>query len=356
MSTKSKILHDYDYNELVTLVDGFGEKVFRAKQLLDWLISYKNENEITNIPKKFLQDLASQEYIFCPLEIYKEFKGKDATKFLLKTTDSQLIECVLMQYKHGNTLCVSTQIGCRMGCKFCASGESGLIRNLSNGEILAQVLLVNRWLNDKKTDLGKNSFERMITNVVLMGSGEPFDNYQNVVKFLKQIISPQGLCISPRNISLSTSGLVPGIIKFADEGLPVTLSISLHATTDENRCKIMPVAKAYKLKELFSAIDEYENKIGRRVCFEYMVTPENSTIKDAERLGKLLSGKNCFVNLIVPNFTHGQAQTTTKEQAYKFGGMLKKYGLTTTIRRSLGADIEGACGQLKRRILNEDKK
>ena len=350
----NKFLHDLDLPEKEQLLLSFGEKKFRAKQLQEWLNSYATEEEITNLPKSLIEKLKAEGYVFQPLTLRGEYKGKEAIKYLLKTTDNQLIECVLMPYKHGNTICVSTQVGCRMGCKFCASGEKGLVRNLSCGEILAEVLLVNKLL--QKQNFENASKDRKITNIVLMGSGEPLDNYENTVKFLRLVTDPNGICISPRNISVSTCGLAPKIIEFANENLPVTLSISLHATTNEARKKTMPVANAYSLEQLFDAIKKYQDKCGRRVCFEYITTPETTTEEDAKRLQKLTKGLLCFVNLIVPNETKGQKKVFTRNDAYKFGGLLQKYGIRATVRRSLGSDIEGACGQLKRRVEEEEGK
>ena len=346
-------LADLSHAEVCDLVVGLGEKKFRADQLFGWVSAYKSKDEMTNVPKSLLQKLEEDGFLFQALSVHSVYKGKDAEKYLLKTHDNQLIECVVMHYKHGNTICVSTQIGCRMGCAFCASGEGGLVRNLSRGEILSQVLLVNRAM----TDAGDQNLskDRKITNIVLMGSGEPLDNYEEVVAFLKLVTDPKGICISPRNISLSTCGLAPKIKQLAKENLPITLSISLHATTDEQRKETMPIAKAYSLAELFEAIFAYQKECGRRVCFEYITTTKNTTEADAKRLASLTKGLLCFVNLIVPNKTKGQKTNFTRQDAYEFGGLLKKYGVNATIRRSLGADIEGACGQLKRRVLGENK-
>lgn len=348
----NKFLHDLSYAELEDLLLEMGEKKFRAKQLFEWLTAYADEQEISNLPKTLIEKLKQNDYIFQPLSVKGEYRGKESIKYLLKTTDGELIECVLMPYRHGNTICVSTQIGCRMGCKFCASGEKGLIRNLSCGEILSEVLLVNKLLS--KQNFENASKDRKITNIVLMGSGEPLDNYENTIKFLHLVTDQKGICISPRNISVSTCGLAPKIVEFANESLPITLCISLHATTDEMRKKTMPIANAYSLSELFDAVKKYQEKCGRRVCFEYITTPETTTEDDAKRLSKLTKGLLCFVNLIVPNETKGQKRVFTRNDAYKFGGVLQKYGVRATVRRSLGSDIEGACGQLKRRVEEEE--
>ena len=253
-----------------------------------------------------------------------------------------------MQYKYGNTLCVSTQVGCRMGCSFCASGIDGLVRNLSAGEILGQVLCVNR-------HIGGNKENRKITNIVLMGSGEPLDNYDNVLKFIKLVSSADGINISQRNISLSTSGLADKIRKLTDENLGITLTISLHATTDESRKGLMKVANAYSLEELMDSIRYYYNKTHRRVVFEYIMLKENTTPSDALRLRALTRGIACHINLIPANPSpETKTKPITKEKETKFWQALKNEGFSATTRRTLGSDIEGACGQLKRRIIKEE--
>ena len=254
-----------------------------------------------------------------------------------------------MKYKYGFTLCVSTQVGCRMGCKFCASTLHGLARNLSAGEILGQVLLVNR-------DLGGSRKNRQITNLVLMGSGEPLDNFDNVVKFIELISSGRGLNISQRNISLSTCGLVPGIYKLLEKDFNTTLTISLHATTDEERAKIMPIAKAYSIEEIIKACKDYYQKTNRRVYFEYtLIKGVNDSHEDIKRLSKLLKGFNCHVNVIPLNTVKERSlQGTSRLEAYKFVDDLKSQGISATVRRTMGEDIEGACGQLRNKILKEN--
>ena len=252
-----------------------------------------------------------------------------------------------MQYKYGNTLCVSTQVGCRMGCTFCASGLDGLVRHLLAGEILGQVLCVNRYL-------GGNKENRQITNIVLMGSGEPLDNYDNVVKFIRLVSSADGLNISQRNISLSTCGLADKIKKLTDENLGITLTISLHSTTDETRKSLMKVANAYSLEELMDAIRYYYSKTHRRVVFEYIMLKENTTPGDALRLRALTRGIACHVNLIRANLNKEcNIHPINKEKETKFWQALKDAGVSATTRRTLGSDIEGACGQLKRRVIKE---
>ena len=343
-------LLDYSFEEIEKLVEDLGEKKFRANQLYSALYSYKNRNEISNLSNDFLQKL-SETYNFCPIRIYKKFEGKDGTiKFIYKLYDGNLIEGVLMSYKYGNTLCVSTQIGCRMGCKFCASTLNGLIRNLTAGEILAQVLCVNRELGGGLKD------KRKITNIVLMGSGEPLDNYDNVVKFLKLVSDEKGINISQRNISLSTCGLVPEIKKLADENLQITLTISLHAPNDELRQKTMPIANKYSIKEILDSVRYYFNKTKRRIVFEYaLIDGVNDTFECADELSHLLKGLSCHVNLIPLNEVKERGLVgTNRKRAYAFMDRLEKHNVSATVRRTMGEDIEGACGQLRAKIIKEE--
>lgn len=343
-------LLDYSYEELENLVVQMGEKKFRTTQLYTALQNYKNETEITNLPKSFLQSLR-QKYEFCPLQIYQKYESKDGTiKYIYKLNDGNIIEGVLMSYKYGNTICVSTQVGCRMGCKFCASTLGGLVRNLSAGEILAQVLCVNK-------DLGGLYNDRKITNIVLMGSGEPLDNYDNVVKFLRLVSSEKGINISQRNISLSTCGLVDKIDLLAQEDLQITLTISLHAPNDYIRKTTMPIANKYSIKELISATKRYFNKTKRRVVFEYtLINNVNDTFECADELSNLLKGMSCHVNLIPLNeVKERDLKATTRKRAYAFMDRLNSKNISATVRRTMGEDIEGACGQLRAKILKENK-
>ena len=254
-----------------------------------------------------------------------------------------------MKYKYGYTQCVSTQAGCRMGCKFCASTLNGLIRNLTAGEILSQILLVNS-LHKNDPDLaGEGKEKRAVTNVVLMGSGEPLDNYDNVVKFLRLVTQKDGLNISARNISLSTCGLVPKMYALAEEGIPLNLTVSLHATDDEERKKIMPVANAYKIADILKACANYFEKTGRRYYFEYtLIDGENCDEAHANALIALLKGKPCHVNLIRLNEVKERTlKAAGDKNAYRFMGILQKHGVSATLRRQIGSDIGGACGQLR---------
>ena len=333
--------------ELEAFVIGLGEARFRAKQILKELGEGRDISDMTALPKVFREKLAEVSYSR-GVEIVEKLVSRDGTeKYLYALSDGHIVEGVFMRYKYGNTLCVSTQVGCRMGCSFCASGIGGLVRSLTAGEIMSQIIEVNK-LHGGTLD------DRQVTNVVLMGSGEPFDNYDNVLRFLE-------LCrdiykISMRNISLSTSGLAEGVYKLADSGLHPTLTISLHATTDEKRSEIMPVNKAYNIARLLEASRYYFDKTGRRVVFEYaMMEGINDTDEDAERLSKLLKGFPTHVNLIPLNYVKEKRISPTKtDRVTAFLDKLTKLGVSATKRRTMGADIAGACGQLRRRYL-EDK-
>lgn len=299
---------------------------------------------------KATRSLLSQKYIACPLTIIKKLVSSDKTqKYLYRLHDGNVIEGVLMNYKYGNTLCVSTQIGCRMGCKFCASTLNGLVRNLTAGEILAQVITAN-------AENAAQNEKRAVTNIVLMGSGEPFDNFDNVVGFLKLVNSPEGLGVSYRNISLSTCGLVPEMYRFADLRLPVNLTVSLHSPIDEKRREIMPIANKYSVKEIINAARYYFEQTGRRVIFEYtLIEGQNDTEKDARNLAGVLKGFPAHVNLIRLNPVRERNLSATKNnQAQKFLGMLESLGISATIRRQMGVDINGACGQLRNDYLKNE--
>ena len=339
---------DLNYEQMKDLMAHFNEPSFRATQLFQGLHSGKTIDEITNISKNVKEKLLNS-YLDFPSSIYKKLESKDGTrKYIYKFLDGNIVEGVLMKYKYGYTLCVSTQVGCRMNCSFCASGLNGLIRNLSTGEILSQVLLVNR-------DLGGSVKDRKITNIVLMGSGEPLDNYTAVVNFLKIISSEQSLNISLRNISLSTCGLVEKIDKLAKENLGITLTISLHSPNQQIREKIMPVAKAYKFEDLIKAVKRYFDKTGRRVVYEYaLISGVNDSLKNAEELAKNVKGNYSFhINLIPLNEVKERGLKSSKN-AYQFMEKLNKLGISATVRRTMGEDIEGACGQLRNKILKDE--
>lgn len=338
------MLLDYSRDELIAYVEKLGFPKFRGTQLFEALMQTKKIEEITNLPKNLLEAVRDDYPNF---EIERVLESKDGTKkYIYKMNDGEIIEGVFMKYKYGNTLCVSTQVGCRMGCKFCASGLHGLIRNLSAGEILEQILIVNR-------DNGGDLKHRAVTNVVLMGSGEPLDNYDNVTKFFRLLGDEKGMNISQRNVSLSTCGHVPNIYRLADEGFSVTLTISLHAPNDEIRRKTMPIANRYSIKEIIDACKYYFEKTGRRIIFEYtLVKDVNDKTQHAEELSKILRGFPCHVNVIPLNYVKERnLQGASGKAPYIFADKLIEKGVSATVRRTLGADIGGACGQLRNSIL-----
>jgi len=321
-----------------------------AGQIYGFLMDGKNFDEMTSLKKDFREELKAN-YIANPVEILEVFKGKLGTKkYLFKLMDGNLIEGVYMPHDYGDTLCLSTQVGCRMMCNFCASCLDGLLRNLTPDEMLGQVISVNR-------DNGGTAKARKVTNLVLMGSGEPFDNYENVLEFLDAASMQDGINISERNISLSTSGLCDKIREFANSGHKVTLSISLHAPFDELRSSLMPVNNRYPIAELISASKYYFEKTGRRVIFEYtLIKGENDSDACAKELARLTRGFPSHVNLIRLNEVKERNHVAPSEDATSdFLKKLEKLGVSATIRKSLGNDIEGACGQLRRRYLEETK-
>ena len=333
-------LLDYTLEELKVWMKENGESAFRGKQILSWI--YKDINDfdnMKNIPKSLISNLKENFTIDLPkiIEIYKsDIDGTE--KFLLGFEDGNLIEAVLMRYKHGNSICISTQVGCRMGCKFCASTLGGRVRNLTTGEILAQVLVVQNHINER------------ISNIVLMGSGEPLDNYDSVVKFLEIVSADYGLNIGQRHITLSTCGIVPKIYELANKEFSITLAISLHAFSDEKRKEIMPIANKYTINEVLEACRYYINKTNRRITFEYaLVKDMNDGKEDAKALGKLLKGMLCHVNLIPVNeIKENTFKRSSKKSIEDFSEILKTYGIEVTTRREMGSDINAACGQLRR--------
>ena len=344
-------LLEFDFNSLKSLIVGLGEKQFRAGQIYKSLHLGLDFSEMTEL-SKLLREKLNNEFCAQPVKIIKSLKSVDGTeKFLFALRDGNVIEGVLMKYKYGYTLCVSTQVGCRMGCAFCASGLNGLVRNLESAEILGEVITVNRYLNGGLSD------KRQIINIVMMGSGEPLDNYDNVIKFLKLVSEKDGINVSPRNISLSTSGLVPKMYDLANENICLNLTVSLHSPFDEERQKIMPIAKAYKISEILDACANYFDKTGRRYIFEYvLIQGDNDTKRHADALISLLKGRPCHVNLIRLNeVKENKLKSATDKDAYRFLGLLEKGGLSATLRRRMGADIDGACGQLRQNYLDSIK-
>ena len=337
-----EILQDLSFEEMESLVLSLGEKKYRAAQLWRGLMQGKKISDITDLSKAFKAKLL-ERFEDEPVRIAETLTSSDGTeKYLFALADGNIIEGVFMRYKYGNTQCVSTQVGCRMNCAFCASGLGGLVRDLTAGEILSQILVVNALH-------GGTPEKRAVTNVVLMGSGEPLDNYDNTVRFLRNVSREGGIGISPRNISLSTCGIVPKMYALADEDIPVNLTVSLHNADDEERARIMPAAKAYKIADILKACDYYFEKTGRRYIFEYsLIHGENADRQHAEKLISVLKGRPCHVNLIRLNEVKERALSGADEkEAYRFLGMLEKAGLSATLRRRTGADIGGACGQLR---------
>ena len=333
--------------ELQTWMGENGESKFRAKQVFDWIYKDKDSfDDMKNLPESTKQKLNKDFYLEYP-EVIGNFKSMtDGTrKYLLTLADENIIECVVMKHKHGNTICVTTQVGCRMGCKFCASTIDGRIRNLSSGEILAQVIVATKLLGER------------ISNIVLMGSGEPLDNFDEVMKFLELVNADYGLNIGQRHITLSTCGIVPRIKDMADKEMQVGLAISLHSVTDESRKQIMPIANKYSIKELLDACRYYIEKTNRRVTFEYaLLKGINDNVDIANALGNLLKGMLCHVNLIPVNeIKENDFKKPSKEDIELFRGVLDSYGVEATIRQEKGADIDAACGQLRRSHIEKNK-
>ena len=338
-----KNIKDYNLEELKQELSLIGEKPFRAEQIFKWLYEakVKDFDEMTNLSIE-LRNKLKENYTVCNFNILKKQESSDGTKkYLFDVLDGNAIETVLMQYHHGKTICVSSQIGCKMGCKFCASTGIKFIRNLSSGEIVEQVLAVEQ-------DIGER-----ISNIVFMGIGEPLDNYKNVINAIKIINNPKGLNIGTRHISLSTSGIVPKIYDLANENIQCTLSISLHATNNEKRSSMMPVNDVYPIEELLQACKDYIKITNRRISFEYALAKDNNdNLEDAKQLVKLLKGMLCHVNLIPINKIENGAYTkSTNENIIKFRDYLNEHGIVATIRRELGSDIDAACGQLRRKNL-----
>ena len=338
-----KNIKDYNLDELQEELINMGEKKFRAEQIFKWIYKekVKSFDEMTNLSIE-LREKLKENYTMCNYNILKKQESKDGTKkYLFDVLDGNAIETVLMQYHHGKTVCVSSQIGCKMGCKFCASTGIQFVRNLTAGEIVEQILAVEQDINDK------------ISNIVFMGIGEPLDNYDNVIKAIKIMNNPKGLEIGTRHISISTSGLVPRIYDLANEKIQCTLSISLHATTDEKRSSMMPVNNRYNIEELMKACKDYIKITNKRISFEYALAKDNNdNLGDAQRLVDLLKGMLCHVNLIPINkIENGKFSKSTNENILKFRDFLNEHGIVATVRRELGSDIDAACGQLRRKNL-----
>lgn len=340
-------LKSLDIEELTSLILQLGEKKFRADQIYQAIHKNMAEDidDLTTLSKKFREKL-KEDYKIVNIKIAKKLESRldDTKKYLFLLEDGHVIESVFMKYKHGNTVCISTQVGCRMGCSFCASTKRGLVRNLTAGEILSQVYSIQ-----------KDTGER-ISNIVLMGSGEPLDNYENVLKFLEIINSEKGQNISYRNITLSTCGVTDRIYDLADLGRPLNLAISLHNPFDSERREIMPSAKRYSIEDILKACKYYNEKTGRRITFEYtLIDGENDSPRHAEKLSQLCSGLNCHVNLIPLNDVKEYDKVKSKSSSIqKFKKTLDRLGVNSTIRRELGSDISAACGQLRIDFMEEE--
>ena len=324
-----------------------GQGAFRSKQIFEWLHAHRvgNFEEMTNLPAALRGKLAESAYISLPEKVRVQESATDGTrKYLLKMHDGELVESVFMKYKHGNTVCISSQVGCRMGCKFCASTVDGLSRSLTASEMAGQIYTIL-----------KDTGER-VSGIVVMGMGEPMDNYDNLIRFIRLISDERGYGLSRRSITVSTCGLVPEIKRFAEEGLPVTLAISLHAPNDEKRRLIMPIANRYSIAELMDACRFYFDKTGRRVTFEYsLISGQNDTDADAEELSVLAGSAGAHINLIPVNPVRENGMSAPdKDRVIGFQKKLEKNRINATIRRELGRDIDGACGQLRRRTLTGD--
>lgn len=330
--------------ELEEFLLSLGEKKFRAKQIYEWMHIHHvtSFDEMTNLSKNLRETLKEKADLVVLKEELVQISKIDGTrKYLFALEDGNMIESVLMKYKHGNSVCVSSQVGCRMGCRFCASTLDGLVRNLTPSEILEQIYRIQESIGER------------ISNVVVMGSGEPMDNYDNIVKFIELLTDEHGLHISQRNLTVSTCGLVPRMKQLADLKLQITLALSLHASSQEKRKELMPVANSYELSEVLDACRYYFDKTGRRITFEYsLVGGVNDTDEDAERLAKLVSGMNCHINLIPVNpIKERDYVQSDHEEILKFKNKLEKNGINVTIRREMGRDIDGACGQLRKKFL-----
>ncbi len=335
-------LYGQEISKLESLLMERGQKKYRATQLFTWIYEKKAKtfDEMSDVSKSFRDEL-NRDFCLTLPKIFKKQESKDGTiKLLLELEDGSKIETALMPYKYGNAICVSSQVGCNMACAFCASGLLKKKRNLEVHEIVGQVLVMNEVLSEKG---------QRVSHVVVMGTGEPFDNYDNVIDFIRIINHPKALAIGARHISVSTCGIVPGIMKYAHEGLQSNLAISLHAPNDEIRNKIMPISKGYKMEELMEAVRYYEKNAGRRVTFEYIMLKDvNDSLECAKQLVKLIKGTLAYVNLIPYNpVDENSFKRSDEKQVHKFFSYLMQHGVNTTVRKEFGNDIDAACGQLR---------
>lgn len=345
---KKEDIRSLDQEELEKVLYVLGEKAFRSKQIYEWLhkkgaVSFE---EMTNLSKE-LRGKLEEEFFVQPLSMADRLTSKngETVKFLFRLTDGSVIESVWMKYHHGNSVCISSQVGCRMGCRFCASTLGGLERNLTVSEMLSQIYEIQRISGER------------VSNVVVMGTGEPLDNYDNLVKFIRMLTDEDGLHISQRNITVSTCGLVPKLYELAEENFQVTLAISLHAPNDTIRKELMPIANTYTVKEILEACEVYIEKTGRRITFEYsLVEGVNDREEYARELSRLLKGINCHVNLIPVNaIKERDYRHSDMRNIQKFKFILEKNRINVTIRREMGTDINAACGQLRKSYMDKEK-
>ncbi len=328
-------------DELENWMKAEGQPAFRAKQVFQWLHEkyVASTEEMTNLPKDLRTKLSESGIVTIKEELRQESASDGTVKFLYRLQDDQMIETVFMRHDYGNSVCISSQAGCRMGCRFCASTIGGLVRNLTASEMLEQIYASSRAMGER------------ISHVVVMGTGEPLDNYENLIRFLRLLTDEKGYNLSTRNITVSSCGIVPRIYDLADENLPITFALSLHAPTDEERKELMPVAHRYTLAETLDACRAYFDRTGRRVTFEYsLVKGKNDSKEQAIKLAKLLAGMNCHVNLIPINpVEEREYEKSDQDSIAKFKLTLEKNHINATIRKSMGSDIDAACGQLRRK-------
>ena len=341
---EKKDIASYSFEELQEEMLAIGEKGFRSRQIYSWIHEKLVDDfeEMTNLPKTLRQTLeAAYEIRRVEMEKRQISKIDGTNKFLFCLKDGNMVESVLMKYKHGNSICISSQVGCRMGCRFCASTLDGLERNLTPSEMLRQVYQIQKITGER------------VSNIVIMGTGEPLDNYDNFLKFIHMVSDEHGLNISQRNITASTCGIVPNIRRLAEEKLQITLALSLHGSNQEKRRSLMPVANKYGLHEVLESCDYYFEKTGRRITFEYsLVHGVNDTPEDAKELMGILKDRNCHLNLIPVNpIKERNYEKPDKKSAENFKNKLEKNGINVTIRREMGSDIDGACGQLRRKTM-----
>ena len=345
---EKKDIKSMELSELTEFMEQLGEKPFRAKQVYQWMHVKlaRSFEEMTNISISLREKLEANSVYTSLKPVQVLESGIDGTrKYLFALNDQNVIESVLMKYKHGNSVCISSQVGCRMGCRFCASTLDGLTRNLTASEMLDQIYMIQKTTGER------------VSNVVVMGSGEPFDNYDNLVRFIRLLSDENGLNISQRNITVSTCGIVPRIRQFSKEGLSVTLALSLHAPNDEVRKTLMPIANKYSLSEILPACREYYETTGRRLTFEYsLVQGVNDNLDEARRLTELIRNMHGHVNLIPVNpIKERDYRQSGREAIEAFKAYLEKHGINVTVRREMGRDIGGACGQLRKSYLKKEE-